>query len=144
MYNTKASTNGKTQKFTPINNEVEKKLVASAAKAYGKLYPDTLEVPLNRHFESDGLLVFVGVSFKYSIEKLYQILMDFKEPVSKQLSPKKDCFYIQGYCGKAFVNRYAFYSKKDKLTYIINYTFAANKRIELEEFKKIVAQTINK
>jgi hypothetical protein len=135
---------GKTQKFKPLHKETEKKITPIAYKAYSKLFIDSMEVPLNRYFESDSLLVFIGVSFKYNIEKLFSLLSNFDNPVTKVISPKKDFFFIQGYCAKAFVNRYAYYSKKDKLTYIVNYTFAANKKMELADFEKIINQTIIK
>lgn len=135
---------GKTQQFKPLHNETEKKITTVAYNAYTKLFADTMEVPLNRHFESDSCLVFVGVSFKYSIEKLYKLLTDFSNPTSNLLSPKKDYFFIQSYYGKVFVNRYAYYSKKDKLVYILNYTFAPNKPMSLVDFQKIITQTVKK
>lgn len=135
---------GKTQQFKPLHKETEKKINTIAYKAYTKLFADTMEVPLNRHFESDSCLVFVGVSFKYNIEKLYKLLTNFSNPVSSLLSPKKDYFYIQAYYGKVFVNRYAYYSKRDKLVYILNYTFAPNKPINLNDFQKIIIQTVKK
>jgi hypothetical protein len=135
---------GKTQQFKPLHKEVEKKITPIAYKAYSTLFIDSMEVPLNRYFESDSLMVFVGVSFKYNIEKLFNLLSNFEKPITKILSPKKDFFFIQCYYKKAFVNRYAYYSKKDKLTYILNYTFAANKKMDLAEFEKIINLTIVK
>ena len=133
---------GKSQLFKPYKNEKEKKIDKITYKAYLKIFPDTLEVPLNRNFESESSIVFVGVSFKYDLTKLYNILTSFSTPTTKELDVKNSCFYIQGYCGKVFVNRYAYWSKKDQLLYILNYSFLENKPISLTEFKKIVTATL--
>lgn len=133
---------GKSQFFKPLYSETEKKLDKITYLAYSKIYPDTLEVPLNRDFQSESSIVFVGVSFKYDLKKLYNILSNFGTVITKEIDTKKECFYLQGYCGKVFVNRYAYWSKKDQLLYILNYSFIANKPIPLVEFKKIVTATL--
>lgn len=135
---------GKSQKYKPLQKEVEKKITPIFYKAYTKLFADTMEVPLNRCFESDSCLVFIGVSFKYELDKLYKLLIDFSKPTTSLISPQKDFFYIQGFYGKPFVNRYAYYSKKDKLIYILNYIFVNCKQISLTDFQKIIDLTIKK
>lgn len=135
---------GKTQYYKPIKNEVETKIEGVAVKVYDKLYQDTLEIPLNRYFKSDSVVVFVGVSFRYSVENLYNILSLFNNPISKSYDAKNKSFIIQGFVNKAFVSRYCYQSKKDNLIYIINYSFLPNKQISMDEFKKIINETIKK
>jgi hypothetical protein len=135
---------GKTQYFKPQKNEKEIKIANQAVKVYDKIFPDTLEVPLNRYFYSDSSVVFVGVSFRYNLEKLYNILSEYQKPIRKLFDSKKKYFIIQGYINKAFVNRYAYYSKRDKLIYILNYTFLPNTELSITQFQSVINATIEK
>lgn len=135
---------GMRQQYVCYNNENETPLTKTIATAYGRLYNDTLEVPLNRCFSNDTLMVFTGVSFKYSFQKLYSLLLTTGSNVWSEINAKDKIFYLQNEYNKLVINRFVYYSKADKLIYIINYVTATNHKISKQAFKTIITTSIQK
>ena len=127
---------GKGNKYYPQFNDVEKKIDKTIFTAYTSILPPELEIPINKFFESDSCVTFIGVSFKYSIRELLDSLNNFGE-VLESKKVNEDSFFQQAKVGKNTITRLVFYSTKDHLTYLINLIFIHH-TITIDEFESIM------
>lgn len=89
-------------------------------------------------------MVFTGVSFKYPLQKLYTTLLATGKNIWSEIDMDKEYFYLQNEFHNMVINRFGYFSKSDKILYVINYVAFSNNNISKDLFKSFISSSIVK